>query len=142
MNSEAINSNDYKVELINHRDTTMFRNNCGMHYNETGAPVCYGVAGKPHAKAETLGGSDSIGWTSVVVTPDMVGKRVAIFTAHELKSDERKKSKSLAAQENFIRRVIMHGGYAGFVIRPEDIDRIRNGVGCTVLKAYPKSWLT
>jgi len=107
MNSEAINSNDYKVELTHHRELVMSRNNTAMFYNENGAPVCCGLFGKPHAKAETLGGSDSIGWTSVVVTPDMVGKRVAIFTAHELKSDERKKSKSLAAQENFIRRVIM-----------------------------------
>jgi len=141
MNSEAINSNDYKVAKIAHRDLVTFRNNIGSYTDDRGVPVCYGVAGKPHPAGESLGGSDFIGWTSIIVTPDMVSKRVAIFTAHELKSDERKKSKSLAAQENFISRVIMHGGLAGFVLRPEDIERIREGVGCTALKAYPKSWL-
>jgi hypothetical protein len=141
MNSEAKNTNDYDVALVDYPDMAMFRNNTGMYYNDYGVPICVGVAGKPHAKAETLGGSDKIGWTSVVVTPDMVGKRVAIFTAHELKSDKLSKTKSLAAQENFGARVILAGGYFGFVATPDDILRIRNGVGCTRLKDYPKEWL-
>lgn len=38
--------------------------------------VVYGLA---------LGSSDLIGWTSMLVTPEMVGHRVAIFTSGEVK---------------------------------------------------------
>lgn len=141
MNSEAINSSDYKLAKVVIPDLVTFRNNVGMAYDKRGVPICYGVAGKPDPKKPSLGGSDYLGWTEVIVTPEMVGSRVAIFTAHELKSDERNRTKSLSAQENFIAQVNAAGGYAGFVLRPEDIQRIRERRGCTVLRDYPKSWL-
>jgi hypothetical protein len=33
------------------------------------------------------GSGDTIGWTTVTVTPDMVGKQVAVFTSIEAKTD-------------------------------------------------------
>ena len=138
MNSEAINTSDYRAALVVTPDTITFRNNVGMTYDNRGVPICYGVGGKPHPKKPSLGGSDFIGWTEVIVTPDMVGSRVAIFTAHELKKD---KGKPTAAQENFIAVVNAAGGYAGFVLRPEDIQRIRERRGCVRLKDYPREWL-
>jgi hypothetical protein len=35
----------------------------------------------------TVGSSDLVGWHTVTITPDMVGKRVAVFTGIEVKRD-------------------------------------------------------
>ena len=127
MNSEAKNTNIYKISKPSNIIT--FRNNIGMYYDERGFPVCYGVAGKPDAKKPSLGGSDFIGWESVIITPDMVGKRVAIFRADEIKADDcNEGTVTIAAQENFIRVVNAAGGRAGFVRRPIDIELIDDSV--------------
>lgn len=58
-----------------------------------------------------VGTSDLIGWTSVVITPEMVGRRVAVFTAIETK---RTKGGVVSEdQEKFITRVRQAGGIAG-----------------------------
>ena len=53
------------------------------------------------------GSSDLIGWTTVQITPDMVGKKVAIFTGVECKS---KKGKASEEQKNFDKVVKNNGG--------------------------------
>jgi len=58
------------------------------------------------------GSSDLIGWRSLIITPDMVGERVAVFAALEVKS---KNGRATAGQINFCRRVIEAGGLAGIV---------------------------
>lgn len=55
------------------------------------------------------GASDLIGFKSVIVTPDMVGKRVAIFTAIESKTDEGRLEKD---QLDFLKAVEGYGGIA------------------------------
>lgn len=59
-----------------------------------------------------VGASDLQGWTSIVVTPELVGRRVAIYTAIETKNskggDKRKD------QKNFIEQICKAGGIAGF----------------------------
>jgi hypothetical protein len=55
------------------------------------------------------GGSDLIGWTSRTVTPDMVGKKIAIFTAVEVKTATGRTSE---AQRNFLQAVETAGGIA------------------------------
>jgi len=62
------------------------------------------------------GSSDLIGWTPVVVTEDMVGKTIALFTAGEVKTE---KGRATDEQKNFIETVKRHGGLAD-VIRTED----------------------
>lgn len=57
-----------------------------------------------------VGSSDNIGWKSIVITPSMVGKRVAVFTAIESKTD---KGRASEEQKNFICRVQEAGGFAG-----------------------------
>lgn len=84
----------------------LFRNHVGMarHRDErTGAErvVKFGLC--PDS-------SDLIGWTPVVITADMVGKTVAVFTAIEAKD---KKGRTSAGQENFIKAVTQAGGIAG-----------------------------
>ena len=54
----------------------MFRNTVGACATAAGGWIQYGLS---------IGSSDLIGWRSVEVTPEMVGKRVAIFAAVEVK---------------------------------------------------------
>ena len=55
----------------------LFRNNCGALKDADGRLIRYGVANP--------GGSDLIGWRSLTVTPDMVGRKLAVFLAIEVK---------------------------------------------------------
>lgn len=57
------------------------------------------------------GTADLNGWTSIVVTPDMVGKRVAVYTAIETKRS--KGGRTSSEQEGFIAQVLAAGGIAG-----------------------------
>jgi VRR-NUC domain len=67
------------------------------------------------------GSSDLVGWTSVVITPDMVGQRVAVFSAVECKTA---KGRASAEQTNFINAVIQAGGRAGVARSSEEALRI------------------
>lgn len=88
----------------------IFRNNIGAYMDpKTGRPIKYGVCNP--------GGSDLIGWTPVVITPDMVGKTVAVFTAVEVKTEN---GRPTEAQLNFIAQVLKAGGYAGIARSPAD----------------------
>lgn len=60
-----------------------------------------------------VGSSDLIGWRSVEITPEMVGKKVAVFVAIEAKTG---KVRVTPDQENFIARVKDAGGI-GEIIR-------------------------
>lgn len=62
------------------------------------------------------GSSDLIGWKSVQITPDMVGKRVAIFTAVEVKAGARPTPEQL----QFIDQVRKAGGIAGIARSPQE----------------------
>lgn len=85
----------------------MFRNNCGALQDKNGQWVRYGVANP--------GGSDLIGWRTVTVTPEMVGARLAVFVAVEVKD----KGRATDAQLSFIQAVRTAGGIAG-VARSEE----------------------
>jgi hypothetical protein len=82
--------------------SVLFRNNVGSYKDPTGRWIQYGVCNP--------GGSDLIGWTPVTVTPDMVGRQLAVFTAVEVKSQRGAASKP---QVNFIDAVTGAGGFAG-----------------------------
>jgi len=58
------------------------------------------------------GSSDLIGWNTVEITEEMVGSRVAIFTAVEIKT---KGVKVTEEQTRFINIVNNSGGIAGIV---------------------------
>jgi hypothetical protein len=63
------------------------------------------------------GVGDLIGWTSIQITPDMVGCWVAVFTDVEAKADV--DARRRAEQKNFISQVKSAGGIAGFAHSPE-----------------------
>jgi hypothetical protein len=95
----------------------LFRNNSGACKDETGRVIRYGLCNTSAKQNEKLKSSDLIGITMVVVTPDMVGKCLAVFTAIEVKREDWKpplNDKRYMAQRNFIDFVISRGGLAGF----------------------------
>lgn len=62
------------------------------------------------------GGSDFIGWSSKIITQNMVGKKVALFTALEIKTLEGKTNKNrLEKQQAFIDAVNNAGGIASII---------------------------
>lgn len=91
------------------RRSVLFRNNQGAYKDDGGRWIKYGVCNP--------GGSDLIGWTSKTVTQDMVGSKVAIFTAVEVKTA---KGRATEAQLNFIEQVKQAGGIAGIARSADD----------------------
>ena len=73
------------------------------------------------------GSSDLIGWRAVTVTPEMVGREVAVFSALEIKADGGRHPVS-EEQRKFLAAVIAAGGYAG-VARTEADARLILGLG-------------
>jgi len=83
-------------------------------------PIALGFAyadGKPVA-----GTSDLVGWTQVLITPEMVGTRVAVFTCIETKRT--KGGRTSQDQQNFIDQVTRSGGIAGVANSPEAAKKI------------------
>ena len=64
------------------------------------------------------GSSDLIGWKPVLITPDMVGKTVAIFTAIEVKYGT---TITTEEQKNFIDQVNKNGGIGKIVYGVDEI---------------------
>lgn len=91
--------NDDLMLAASRKGGRLFRNNSGTAFHKDGSVVQYGV-GNP-------GGSDLIGFTVVEVTADMVGRKVAVFTAVEAKTGKLKPTKD---QDRFLRMVRNKGG--------------------------------
>jgi hypothetical protein len=75
-------------------------------------------------KSGVPGMSDLIGWAPVVVTPDMVGKTVAVYLAVETKSARGRASEE---QKNFVSAVHKAGGRAGIARTDADLEVILCG---------------
>jgi hypothetical protein len=81
---------------------TLFKNEVGMAYARDGRPIRYGLC---------KGSSDLIGWRSIEITPDMVGKHIAQFCAVEVKKDKKGSYKATDEQKKFIDVVNKAGGF-------------------------------
>lgn len=88
-------------------DIRLFRMQCGRFQLIDGRFINVGVPGM----------SDLIGCSSVIVTPSMIGQRVAVFTAIEIKSLT---GKPTADQLRFIETVKELGGNAGLAHSVEE----------------------
>lgn len=86
----------------------LLRNNVGMLKDENGTYVRYGLG---------TGSSDLIGWTPIMVTQEMVGTTVAVFTAIECKTGY---LKTTPEQDQFIAAVLQAGGIAGVARTEKD----------------------
>lgn len=125
MNSGTALQNTMRLALGKVRHARLFRNNRGVFW-----------AGKVIAKTGTTvtlehprrvecglvnGSSDLIGFTTIVVTPEMVGTRIAVFTAGECKDGAGRLSDD---QKRFIENVVAAGGRAAEIRSVEDALRL------------------
>ena len=76
---------------------------------------------RPFSTGTPPGYADGTGWTPVVVSAEMVGQTLAVFTAVETKTPTGRAS---AEQINFIDQVKKAGGIAGIARSPEDAVKI------------------
>jgi VRR-NUC domain. len=93
-------------------DVRLFRNNVGVALHADGSRVVYGLA---------PGSSDLIGLTSITVTPEMVGRRLAVFTAIEVKTI---KGRPTDEQLAFVAMTKRMGGIAGIARSPEEAEAL------------------
>jgi hypothetical protein len=70
------------------------------------------------------GSGDTIGWRSVTVTPDMVGKTIAIFASIEYKDDTGRARPDQVKWHDVVCRA---GGLSGFARSDDDVRRILDG---------------
>ena len=115
---------------------TLFRANSGKAWLSGGGKVevdARGTAHVPFARPVALGLaltsgdtvpglSDLAGWTDVVITPEMVGRRVPVFTAIETK--ESGGGRRRENQINFVQQVQKSGGIAGFAASEQQANEI------------------
>lgn len=76
---------------------------------------------RPFSTGLPPGFSDLFGLVSVTITPDMVGQKLAVFTALEVKAPRGKPTEN---QTNFLQAVNDNGGRAGVVRTVEEAVRI------------------
>ncbi len=89
-----------EIQLAANGPARLWRNNVGALKDQAGQLVRYGLC---------PGSSDLIGYRTVVITPEMVGQRVAIFAAVEVKD----RARPTTHQTAFIHLVQQAGGLAG-----------------------------
>ncbi len=106
----------------------LFRNNVGLAWTGKAMVTALGVLIKRPYQIKfglCVGSADVIGFTCVTVTPDMVGRTMAQFTAVEVKG---KHGHLTDSQRAFIAMVLEHGGRAGAVRSAEELITLMDGV--------------
>ena len=110
---------------------TLFKNNVGTAYR--GFMKMYDgkrVVASPTLIRYGLGGlkgsSDLIGITPVTITQEMVGDKIGVFTAVEVKKDKQGSYKATEEQKLFIEFVRKKDGIAGVCDSNEDLKKLLN----------------
>lgn len=95
----------------------LFRNNRGLFYTLNGD--------KTRAGLEADGASDLIGFAPVTITPDMVGKTLAVLLVAETKKSTWKKpsTDTERQQEKFINFINKSGGIGFFINDPQALKK-------------------
>lgn len=107
----------------------LLRNNSGAFTDATGRHIRFGLGNVSKKHSDHIKSSDLIGFTRVTITPDMVGRTVAIFTAVEVKKPNaqiKMIDAKLRAQMAFIEWITKNGGFAGFA---RSVDEFRKIIG-------------
>lgn len=107
---------------------TVFRHNVGLGWSgrlisHTPEKTILANARPLHAGLQR-GAGDIIGWKTVTITPDMVGKQIAVFASIEAKTKSGKPSQE---QTNWIGAVRKAGGFAGIARDSDEAIQILNG---------------
>jgi len=123
MKSESDVQQLIQLEAPKH-NCVLLRNNSGAFTDANGRLVRFGLG--QTSNATNYKSSDLIGWTEITITSEMVGKKVAVFTAIEVKKEAWRSTKNTreALQENFINWVKMRGGIAAFINNVDDFIRL------------------
>lgn len=93
----------------------LFRNNVGALKDQQGRFVQFGL----HP-----GSADLIGWRTVTITPDMVGKQIAVFVSVEVKTQD---GRVRPDQQNWLEQVQKAGGLAVVARSPEQAAKFFSG---------------
>lgn len=108
----------------------VFRVNTGRAWAGKARPDARGGVYIPEAYPIRMGlvegGSDLIGYSPVVVTPDMVGRTLAVFTAVELKTG---RVALTSEQAHFLAVVRQAGGVAGVARTVEEAEALVRQAG-------------
>ena len=110
LSNEAYVQNKIRL-AVGSGEVRLFRNNTGALLDMQGRLVKFGLC---------KGSSDLIGFKPVTITPDMVGQKIPIFSAIEVKD----KGKTTVDQKNFINIVQKAGGFAGVAKNVNDAKKI------------------
>ncbi len=109
-----------------YHDCTLLRNNSGAYKDDTGRVVRYGLGNVSKQHNDRIKSSDLVGITKVIITQEMVGKTIGVFTAIECKEECWKSDKKLnareTAQQAFINWVKAQGGIASFA---SSVDKLK-----------------
>ncbi len=106
-------------------DGRIFRNNQGQTWtgrvisNNMGRVVLEDA--RPFHAGLAKGSADLIGWQSITIAPDMVGRKLAVFTSVEVKGP---KGRVTELQDNWARAVKEAGGFAGIARSVEDAEKL------------------
>jgi hypothetical protein len=111
----------------------VFRNNSGGCEDETGRMIRFGLGNTGEKNTNELKFGDYVGATSIVITPDMVGQTIGVFTNLEIKPDGHMQKTLSAASRlgsreyyqwktcEFVKDI---GGLAGFVCNGDDVKKV------------------
>lgn len=108
-NAETDLQQRIRLALGTRSDLRLFRNQVGQLPDpRTGRPVQFGLA---------RGSADLIGWRTITITPDMVGRQVAVFTSIEVKTE---RGRVRPEQQAWLGCVQGAGGIAGIARSIQD----------------------
>ena len=121
---------------LSHGPTRLFRSNTGTGWvgkliSRVGRTITLQDYRPLHAGL-CKGSSDTIGWHSVTITPDMVGTKIAVFTAIEFKAARRRPT---TEQAHFGEQVQAAGGLFGVAWTVEDAVKILGSYKALIYKA-------
>jgi hypothetical protein len=99
-------------ELGSRPDVRIFRNQVGTYRLEDGRVITSGLC---------KGSADLVGWQTVTITQDMVGKQAAVFLSVEVKGE---RTRVTPEQENWAAFVKKCGGKAVIARSLQDAEKI------------------
>ena len=107
--SEAGVQQQIRLALGSHPGIKAFRNNVGAYKDPTGRVIRYGLV---------TGSGDLIGWKTVTITQDMVGRQIAQFMSIEVKTP---KGVVRPEQQIWVENVRRGGGIAVIARSVDDV---------------------